>query len=64
MNMTQKKYITVSVLMDEECNALLNASSQANNRAKRKEAGVRLKDHLLRFGGAEWKELASTHKKK
>ncbi|PSU44813.1 conjugal transfer protein TraY [Photobacterium frigidiphilum] len=61
--MTQKKYITVSVFIDEECNALLNASAKSNERAKRKEAGVRIKDHLLRFGGAGWKELASTHKK-
>ncbi|MHA2743284.1 TraY domain-containing protein [Vibrio harveyi] len=49
------KYTSVNVLMDEECNKLLNQSSKKNNRRKRHEAAARLKDHLQRFG-AQWTE--------
>ncbi|ELY1990124.1 TraY domain-containing protein [Vibrio harveyi] len=49
------KYTSVNVLMDEECNKLLNQSSKKNNRRKRHEAAARLKDHLQRFGG-QWTE--------
>ncbi len=50
-----KRHISVNVLMDLECNELLNQSSKKNNRTKRQEAAARLKDHLKRFGG-HWDE--------
>lgn len=50
-----KKHTSVNVLMDSECNELLNQSSKKNNRTKRHEAAARLKDHLKRFGG-QWTE--------
>lgn len=49
------KHTSVNVLMDQECNELLNQSSKRNNRRKRHEAAARLKDHLKRFGG-QWTE--------
>ncbi|XPP93578.1 TraY domain-containing protein (plasmid) [Photobacterium leiognathi subsp. mandapamensis] len=53
--MSNKKTISVNVLMDTECNHLLNESSKRNSRTKRHEAAARLKNHLLRFGGS-WEE--------
>ncbi|EKF9136188.1 TraY domain-containing protein [Vibrio cholerae] len=41
-----KKHTSVNVLMDLECNDLLNQSSKRNSRPKRYEAAARLKDHL------------------
>ncbi|AUW07653.1 TraY domain-containing protein [Vibrio campbellii] len=52
------KHTSVNVLMDQECNELLNQSSKKNNRKKRHEAAARLKDHLKRFGG-QWAEHES-----
>ena len=57
--MSNKTTISVNVLMDRECNRLLNESSKRNNRTKRHEAAARLKDHLLRFGG-EWSEKSKS----
>ena len=57
--MTTKKTTTVSILLDEECNRLLEASKASSGRAKRQEAGQRLKDHLLRFGES-WQPLMTS----
>lgn len=54
--MHSEKTTTVSILLDEECNRLLEASKARSGRAKRQEAGQRLKDHLLRFGES-WQPL-------
>lgn len=53
--MSNKTTTSVNVLMDRECNRLLNESSKQNSRTKRHEAAARLKDHLLRFGEG-WSE--------
>ncbi|MGF1868441.1 TraY domain-containing protein [Photobacterium indicum] len=59
--MTSKKYISVNVLMDVQCNDLLGCSAKKNIRCKRHEAAARLKDHLLRFG-SDWTETTTQKK--
>lgn len=39
----------VNVILDETANKTLNDSAKRNDRSKRKEAQVRLVDHLKRF---------------
>lgn len=48
--MNHDKPTTVSIILDAHCNRLLDASKRKSKRTKRQEAGLRLKDHLLRFG--------------
>lgn len=48
--MAPENTTTVNVILDDECNRLLNASKTRSQRSKRREAGLRLKDHLRRFG--------------
>lgn len=48
--MTDPNTTFVNVILDEECNRLLDASKAKIKRTKRQEAGLRLKDHLQRFG--------------
>lgn len=48
--MSPDKPTTVNIILDAHCNRLLDASKRKSKRTKRQEAGLRLKDHLLRFG--------------
>ena len=43
------KEVSVTVLVDSEANALLSKSCEVSSRTKRREASLRLKDHLIRF---------------
>lgn len=51
----------VNIELDAQTNEILNASAKRNNRSKRKEAQVRLVDHLHRFD--DMGMALKTHKK-
>lgn len=55
--MVKNHTVSVNVILDADCNRLLDASKKKSKRTKRQEAGLRLKDHLLRFGEA-WQPVA------
>ncbi len=55
---TTKNKTTVSINfeMSELCNAKLTVSARNTERSKKREASVRLNDHLKRFPNQVWEE--------
>lgn len=49
MEKDEKKKTYVSFQLDEESAALLDNAANLSGRSRRKEAFLRLKDHLLKF---------------
>lgn len=51
-----KKTVSIHFEMSELCNAKLTVSAREAERSKKREASVRLNDHLKRFPNQVWEE--------
>jgi hypothetical protein len=56
INLKNKKTVSINFEMSELCNAKLTVSARNTARSKKREASVRLDDHLKRFPNQVWEE--------